>query len=187
MTSVQECRRSRPSAMECAMASPPRLAAARQRSRAAPASINSNETSMFSAAHSDSLGSRWEPVAGGKATAKEDQNSLDTRRQCLLRRSRDGEVLSTACPSRRLDAATKLCPACLQGEPSYVPDEQKAWLQDSLNAVKRYGFHLRKSIVRRRRQRRRRRRPMNGQVQALLTFIVCLGLSLPWAVPTAGR
>ena len=81
----------------------------------------------------------------------------------------------------------KLCPACLQGEPSYVPDEQKAWLQDSLNAVKRYGFHLRKSIVRRRRQRRRRRRPMNGQVQALLTFIVCLGLSLPWAVPTAGR
>ena len=34
-----------------------------------------------------------------------------------------------------------------QVEPSYAPDEQKAWLKDASNAVKRHGFYLRKAIV----------------------------------------
>lgn len=31
-------------------------------------------------------------------------------------------------------------------EPNYMPEEQKAWLKDASNAVKRHGFYLRKAI-----------------------------------------
>ncbi|EFN52770.1 hypothetical protein CHLNCDRAFT_54198 [Chlorella variabilis] len=31
-------------------------------------------------------------------------------------------------------------------EPTYLPEEQKAWLKDASNAVKRHGFYLRKAI-----------------------------------------
>lgn len=43
----------------------------------------------------------------------------------------------------------------LQTEPAYLPEEQKAWLKDSSNAVKRHGFYLRKAIVSPPRCRRR--------------------------------
>lgn len=35
----------------------------------------------------------------------------------------------------------------MQVEPNYLPEEQKAWLKDASNAVKRHGFYLRKAIV----------------------------------------
>lgn len=42
--------------------------------------------------------------------------------------------------------ADRLTPV-LQVEPTYLPEEQKAWLKDASNAVKRHGFYLRKAIV----------------------------------------
>ncbi|KAL4854485.1 Vacuolar protein sorting-associated protein 35B [Chlorella vulgaris] len=37
-------------------------------------------------------------------------------------------------------------PQAAMVEPNYMPEEQKAWLKDASNAVKRHGFYLRKAI-----------------------------------------
>jgi hypothetical protein len=61
-------------------------------------------------------------------------------------------MVSWKPPDRHLlqarDRAPRPCCSLLQGDSSYLPEEQKAWLKDASNAVKRHGFYLCKAIVR---------------------------------------
>ena len=80
--------------------------------------------------------------------------TLGARRKARwpLRRSWEGAPANPAASGHRWRPASSqaAAPACIalpQAELSYAPEEQKAWLKDASNAVKRHGFYLRKAIV----------------------------------------